>query len=86
MTFVANYPAGQIPSGEDVVTSMEAVTGVSGSYPLPANTFTAPEGKVFGGWAASANGAAITETTITVTEDTTLYAVWTETAVTPDEP
>ena len=48
----------------------------SGSYPLPANGFTAPTGHIFKGWAASATGAVISDTTYNVTADTTLYAVW----------
>lgn len=62
--------------------SMDAVTGVSGSYTLPANGFTAPYGKQFKGWAVSAGGTVITNTSITVTENTTLYAVWEDIPVT----
>ena len=56
--------------------SMADVTSVSGSYTLPACGYTAPEGKQFKGWATSADGTAISGTTITVTADTTLYAIW----------
>ena len=56
--------------------TMTAVTGVSGSYTLPANGFTAPSGKQFKGWATSADGAVISGTTTNVTSDTTLYAIW----------
>ena len=57
--------------------SMDAVTVASGeSYALPECGFTAPEGKQFKGWATSANGEVISDATIAVTEDTTLYAVW----------
>lgn len=62
--------------------SMDAVAGVSGSYTLPANGFTAPYGKQFKGWAVSAGGTVITNTSITVTENTTLYAVWEDIPVT----
>ena len=62
--------------------SMDAVTGVSGSYTLPANGFTAPYGKQFKGWSTSAGGTVITNTSITVTENTTLYAVWEDIPVT----
>ena len=55
---------------------MDAVTGVSGSYTLPECGFTKPSGKQFKGWATSATGEVISGTAITVTEDTTLYAVW----------
>ena len=56
--------------------TMAAVSGVSGNYPLPANGFTAPAGKQFKGWAFSADGAVISGTSITVTGNTTLYAIW----------
>ena len=56
--------------------SMDDVTGVSGTYTLPACGFTAPTGKQFKGWATSASGAVIAGTSIEVTADTTLYAVW----------
>ena len=62
--------------------SMADVTGVSGSYNLPANGFIAPTGKQFKGWATSAGGTVITDTTITVTEDITLYAIWEDIPVT----
>ena len=66
VTFKANGGSGE----------MTDVTDVSGSYTLPTTTtFTPPEGKQFAGWATSADGEVITGT-ITVTENTTLYAVW----------
>ena len=46
---------------------MADATGISGTYTLPACTFTAPEGQHFVGWALTADGAVITEATITVT-------------------
>ena len=53
--------------------AMADVTGVSaGTYTLPANGFTAPDGKRFVGWATSAGG------TITVSDNVTLYAIWEE--------
>ena len=58
---------------------MADVTGVTGSYTLPTCTFTAPSGKQFKGWATSASGTVITGTSITVSADTTLYAIWTYT-------
>lgn len=56
--------------------TMANVTGVSGSYTLPECTFTAPEGQQFKGWATSANGEVISGTSINVTANTTLYAIW----------
>lgn len=54
-----------------------AVEGVSGTYTLPdATGLTAPEGKVFAGWALTADGAIITSATIEVTADVTLFAIW----------
>ena len=56
--------------------TMADVTGISGSYTLPANGFTAPAGQQFKGWATSASGTVITGTSITVSTDTKLYAIW----------
>ena len=56
--------------------TMADVTGVSGEYTLPACTFTAPANKQFKGWATSASGTVITGTSITVSADTKLYAIW----------
>ena len=60
--------------------AMADVTGVSaGAYTLPANGFTAPEGKRFVGWATSASGTATAAgEAITVSDNVTLYAIWEE--------
>lgn len=58
--------------------TMNSVTGISGGYTLPANVFTAPEGKQFKGWATSPSGAVIPGTSYNVTANTTFYAVWEE--------
>ena len=60
--------------------TMAEVTGVSaGAYTLPANGFTAPEGKRFVGWATSASGTATAAgEAITVSDNVTLYAIWEE--------
>ena len=60
--------------------TMADVTGVSaGAYTLPANGFTAPDGKRFVGWATSAGGTATAAGgTITVSANVTLYAIWEE--------
>ena len=55
---------------------MADVSGISGSYTLPANGFTAPADQQFKGWATSASGTVITGTSITVSADTKLYAIW----------
>ena len=58
--------------------TMAEVTGVSaGAYTLPANGFTAPDGKRFVGWATSAGGTATAAgEAITITDNVTLYAIW----------
>ena len=56
--------------------TMADVTGVTGSYTLPACTFTAPSDKQFKGWATSAGGSVISGTTYEVSSDTTFYAIW----------
>ena len=60
--------------------TMVEVTGVSaGAYTLPANGFTAPDGKRFVGWATSASGTATAAGgAITVSDNVTLYAIWEE--------
>ena len=55
---------------------MQSSDGLYGSFILPENGFTAPNGKKFKGWSLSENGEVIEETTILVQKDTTLYAVW----------
>ena len=62
--------------------TMADVTGVTGSYTLPACTFTAPSDKQFKGWSTSADGSVISGTTIDVTANTTLYAIWEDIPVT----
>ncbi|MBQ3755110.1 MAG: InlB B-repeat-containing protein, partial [Clostridia bacterium] len=56
--------------------NMASVEDVSGNYTLPANGFTAPNGKQFKGWALSENGEVIATATINVSSNTTLYAIW----------
>ena len=56
--------------------AMGAVTVESGSYTLPECIFTAPAGKQFAGWATTADGEVISGTTIEVTDNITLYAIW----------
>ena len=56
--------------------TMADVTGISGSYTLPACGFTEPEGKQFKGWSTSADGSVISGTTYEVSSDITFYAIW----------
>ena len=63
------------PNGGD--GTMEAVNvEKDSSYTLPTCNFTAPEGKQFKGWALTLDGEIISAGTITVSADTTLYAIW----------
>ena len=62
--------------------TMEAVTTDEVLYNLPANGFTAPAGKQFKGWATSADDTVVSGTTIDLTADTTLYAIWEDIPVT----
>ena len=55
--------------------TMADVTGISGEYTLPANGFTAPDGKQFKAWSVGGNEKAVGDK-ITVTADTTVTAVW----------
>lgn len=56
--------------------TMANVTVISGNYTLPPCTFTAPEGQQFKGWATGASGTVITSTSINVTANITLFAIW----------
>ena len=64
---------------------MSAVQNHYGEYTLPENAFTAPNGKLFKGWALSKDGEVLTEATLTPHKDTDLYAIW-EDAPQPDTP
>ena len=55
--------------------TMADVTGISGEYTLPANGFTAPDGKQFKAWSVGGVEKAVGDK-ITVTADTTVTAVW----------
>ena len=54
---------------------MAGATGVSGEYTLPANGFTAPNGKQFKAWSVGGVEKAVGDK-ITVTANTTVTAVW----------
>ncbi len=56
-------------TGEDVILEM-----LPGTYDLPECPFTAPEGLLFRNWSASANGPYLNS--LEVTQDITLYALW----------
>mgnify|MGYP003305082978 CR=1 FL=1 len=78
ITFNANGGTGEMTATEYV-----------GAYTLPANGFTAPTGQQFKGWSTSANGNVIEGTTINITADTELFAIWEDTQtppINPDEP
>ena len=64
--------------------SMDSVKVPRENYELPKCGFTAPEGKIFKGWATSADGTVIDDETYTFTGDgydSTFYAIWEEAAV-----
>lgn len=75
ITFDANNGTGTMASVEYV-----------GAYTLPANGFTAPQGKQFKGWSTSATGEVIDGTTINITADTELFAIWEDTQTPPINP
>ena len=55
---------------------MEDILDFYGTYALPENSFTAPEGKRFKGWALTADGEILSESNVTVMTDTVLFALW----------
>lgn len=60
--------------GSGSVSSVSVSSGTK--YTLPDGTgLTAPSQKKFGGWVATAAGTDVI-TTVTVTEDVTVYALW----------
>ena len=64
--------------------SMAGVSGITGVYALPENGFTAPDGKQFKCWSVNGTERAVGDI-ITLTEDITVSAVWTETEVSNDD-
>lgn len=66
VSFAANGGSGTMP----------AITGVSGAYTLPECGFTAPTGKQFKCWKVSRLLQMSAGSTITVTENISLTAVW----------
>ncbi|MDO4650551.1 MAG: InlB B-repeat-containing protein, partial [Eubacteriales bacterium] len=56
--------------------TMKQSGSISGYFELPDCTFTAPTGKQFKGWGYTATGDAIEESSITLTTNITLYAIW----------
>ena len=65
--------------------TMDAVENLYGTFTIPENGFTAPEGKQFKGWAYAADGEIISETGFDVHKDTILYAIWEDISATaPD--
>ncbi len=55
-------------------------------FTLPESPFTAPTGKVFAGWAFTANGSKIEAATIQVNNDVTLFALWNDEEPAPVDP
>ena len=65
--------------------TMTPVDGVNGSYTLPANGFTAPQGKQFKCWSVGGVEKAV-GSQITVSENTTVTAVWEDIPAQDPEP
>ena len=65
--------------------TMTPVDGVNGSYTLPANGFTAPQGKKFKCWSVGGVEKAV-GSQITVSENTTVTAVWEDIPAQDPEP
>ena len=59
--------------------TMNDVPNLTGTYNLPENAFTAPEGKRFKGWSLTSNGEIITS--VQMTEDRTVYAIWEDSSI-----
>jgi hypothetical protein len=56
--------------------AMDPIADINGgAYVIPECTFTAPEGKLFKGWATAADGEVI-DGEATLVKDTTFYAIW----------
>ena len=70
---VANYTVSFNANGGS--GSMNPVQ-FAGEYTLPSCGFTAPTGKLFKGWATSANGSVIEGTTYNVTANVEFFAIW----------
>ena len=67
------------------IGTMDASENLYGTFTIPENGFTAPEGKQFKGWAYAADGEIISETDFDVHKDTILYAIWEDISATaPD--
>ena len=65
--------------------TMDAVENLYGTFTIPENGFTAPEGKQFKGWAYTADGEIISETSFDIHKDIILYAIWEDISATaPD--
>ena len=60
--------------GSGEMNALEKANGIT--FTLPECAFDAPAGKQFKGWATTADGDVITDTTYTVTKATTFYAIW----------
>ena len=64
VTFDANGGSGE----------MTPATDLTGEYTLPANGFTAPDGKKFKGWSLTKDGEIVTK--VTMDKDVKVYAIW----------
>ena len=58
------------------IGTMADVVRDYGLYCLPENSFTAPDGKYFKGWALSPDGSVLSTEIYNITANTTFYAIW----------
>ncbi|OLA35351.1 MAG: hypothetical protein BHW38_00490 [Firmicutes bacterium CAG:321_26_22] len=64
LTFDANGGSGE----------MTPIADLTGEYTIPANGFTAPDGKKFKGWSLTTDGEIVTK--VTMDKDVKVYAIW----------
>ena len=64
LTFDANGGSGE----------MTPIADLTGEYTIPANGFTAPDGKKFKGWSLTKDGEIVTK--VTMDKDVKVYAIW----------
>ena len=71
ITYNKNGASGELAKATDTYTTLGS------SITLPGGGTMAKSGYTFGGWSLTANGSALSNAGYTVTQDVTLYAVWT---------
>lgn len=77
-TYTVTYDAN---TGTGTMTDTNSPYSAGSTVSTKASTFTPPEGKIWASWNTLANGQGVSyddSDTFVITEDTTLYAQWTE--------